>query len=116
MIGPGQLIWFAAHCDSHYREEADGKVFKTFLTIHLYLNDSVPEAGAEAGLVGGATSFLSSDAKRKIDVDPKAGRVLIFQHRGLYHAGDDVVSGTKYTMRSEIMYEMIKWEEPESDD
>lgn len=82
-------------------------VFKTFFTLQLYLNDSVAEAGHEAELVGGATSFVSSDAKRKINVDPKAGRVLLFQHRGLNHAGDDVVKGTKYTVRAEIMYQKM---------
>lgn len=101
------LISRAAHCDSHYTERSEEKVLKTFFTLHLYLNDSVAEAGNTAELVGGATSFVSSDAKRKINVDPKAGRILIFQHRGLYHAGDDVVKGTKYTMRAEIMYEKI---------
>jgi hypothetical protein len=81
--------------------------------VHLYLNDSVAELGLEPGvkasaagvdLVGGATSFLSSDEKRRLDVNPKAGRVLIFQHRGLYHSGDDVTQGTKYTMRTDILY------------
>lgn len=66
------------------------------------------EAGGEAELVGGATSFVSNSCDRKLDVDPKAGRVLIFQHRGLYHAGDEVVEGTKYTMRAEVMYELIE--------
>ena len=42
-----------------------------------------------------------------MDVDPKAGRVLIFQHRKLYHSGDDVVAGIKYTMRTDIMYELV---------
>lgn len=78
------------------------------MTVHLYLNDSVAATGEGAELVGGATSFLSSDETRKVDVDPKAGRVLIFQQRGLYHAGDDVLEGTKYTMRTEIMYELIR--------
>lgn len=87
--------------------EKDGHVFTTFFTLQLYLNDSVAEAGHEAELVGGATTFVSSDAKRKINVDPKAGRVLLFQHRGLSHAGDDVVKGTKYTVRAEIMYQKM---------
>ncbi|KAG8168823.1 hypothetical protein KVR01_001572 [Diaporthe batatas] len=104
--GPGQ--YFRPHCDGAFSEEVDGKIFKTFFTIHLYLNDSVAEAGESAGLVGGATSFLSDDAKSKVDVNPKAGRVLIFQHRRLYHCGDDVVRGTKYTMRTDIMYELIR--------
>lgn len=105
-----------AHCDSPFGEEVDGKSFKTFFTLHLYLNDSVAEAGEEADLVGGATSFLSNDGKKKVDVDPKAGRVLLFQHRRLYHAGDDVVKGTKYTMRTDILYELIKPEEPKTEE
>lgn len=43
--------------------------------------------------------------RSKLDVDCKAGRVLIFQQKGLLHSGDEVVRGIKYTMRSDIMYE-----------
>ncbi|KAI1763806.1 hypothetical protein GGR53DRAFT_496093 [Hypoxylon sp. FL1150] len=101
--GPGQF--FKPHYDSPYHEEvADGRAVVTHYTLHLYLNDSRQEVGEKADLVGGATSFLSSDEERKLDVDPKAGRVLIFQHRRLYHSGDDVKEGTKYTVRTDIMY------------
>ena len=48
---------------------------------------------------------FEGDMRFKIDVDPKVGRVLIFQQKGLLHSGDDVVRGVKYTMRSDIMYE-----------
>lgn len=48
-------------------------------------------------------------------MDPKAGRVLIFQHRRLYHAGDDVVKGTKYAMRTDILYKLVKPEESETE-
>lgn len=74
-------------------------------TIHLYLNDSKAEVPG-ADLVGGATTFFSNDEKRRLDVHPKAGRVLIFQHRRLLHSGDDVLAGTKYTVRTDIMYEL----------
>ena len=73
------------------------------------------EAGESAELVGGATSFLSGDSSRRVDVNPKAGRVLIFQHRWLFHCGDDVVKGTKYTMRTDIMYELIRRKEKEEE-
>lgn len=76
--------------------------------MHLYLNDSKAEAGDAASLVGGATSFLSQDETRKVDVDPRAGRVLIFQHRNLYHCGDKVLEGVKYTLRTDILYEQVK--------
>ncbi|KAI0099389.1 hypothetical protein F4814DRAFT_453272 [Daldinia grandis] len=101
----GQGQFFRPHCDSPYGETADdGKAVRTHHTLHLYLNDSKQEVGDAADLVGGATSFLSSNQARKLDVDPKAGRVLIFQHQRLYHAGDDVLDGVKYTMRTDIMY------------
>jgi len=108
----------AAHCDGAYTTEdkKTGDVLSTHYTVHLYLNDSWAEmekekegtkepADAAAGpgpddLVGGATMFLSDDDNRRVDVDPKYGRVLIFQHEGLYHGGDDVVQGVKLTMRT----------------
>jgi hypothetical protein len=100
---PGQF--FKPHCDGAYGETTpEGYEVQTYMTVHLYLNDSQQVIGPSADLVGGATSFLSYDESRKIDVDPKAGRVLIFQHSRLRHSGDDVKAGTKYTVRTDIMY------------
>lgn len=110
--GTGQF--FNGHCDGEYRPPKgdDGTVFCTKFTIHLYLNDSKNEAdpnGPAADLEGGATSFLSElDDHTKLDVDPKVGRVLIFQHRFLYHCGAEVEKGTKYTLRTDIVYRMSK--------
>ncbi len=61
-------------------------------------------------LKGGATTFHSSDMTRRLDVDPKMGRVLLFQHKGLLHSGDYVTGGIKYTMRTDIMYEYEPYE------
>lgn len=97
---------------------------RTLFTLHLYLNDSVAaaeklrESSAANGddrpmeekpdLVGGATSFLSyKDEDARVDVDPLCGRVLIFQQNNLLHSGDDVLAGTKYTMRTELMFELV---------
>ncbi|KAL7796078.1 hypothetical protein V8C37DRAFT_414371 [Trichoderma ceciliae] len=97
--GPG--MFFKPHCDAAYRAgNTTGPILETYYTVHLYLSDE--------GLVGGATAFLSRDMKRRLDVNPKAGSVLIFQHTSLYHEGAEVIEGTKYTMRTEIMY---RWEE-----
>jgi hypothetical protein len=65
----------------------------------------VPKSSETELLRGGATTFHSADRKRRYDVDPKIGRVLIFQHRRLIHSGDDVTAGIKYTMRSDVMFE-----------
>ncbi|KAF7984179.1 hypothetical protein HWV62_16864 [Athelia sp. TMB] len=81
----------------------DGKQ-RTWYTLQLYLNDSLASGG---DLKGGATTFLSSDESRKVAVEPKMGRVLLFQHAHLLHSGDEVTRGTKYTMRSDLLYEMF---------
>lgn len=117
-VGPtgNQKLTSVAHCDGAYTDTRDPSRFiKTLFTVHLYLNDCKDEAGpgSDADLVGGATTFFSADEKRRMDIKPKAGRVLIFQHRRLYHSGDDVLEGTKYTMRTDIMYEFIKHESAE---
>lgn len=46
------------------------------------------------------------DGDTKLDIDPKAGRVLIFQHSFLLYRGAVVTAGTKYTLRTDIMYNM----------
>lgn len=121
--GPAQ--YFKEHCDGTY-ETPDGKQ-RSFYTYHLYLNDSAQALGIKEGsewddgemLRGGATTFWSNpgygkkESPKRVDVDPKAGRVLIFQHRGLLHSGDEVTQGVKYTMRSDVMFE---WEIVEGED
>ncbi|TVY30180.1 hypothetical protein LHYA1_G001088 [Lachnellula hyalina] len=115
--GAGQF--FRPHCDGTY-ETPDGQQ-RSFFTLHLYLNDSAQALGIkepmfgfrkgkkadgeEEMLRGGATTFHSMDKKKRLDVDPKAGRVLIFQQSRLYHSGDDVTAGIKYTVRSDLMYQ-----------
>lgn len=93
--------YFKPHCDGCY--ETPDRKERSYFTLHLYLNDADGKDGSQP-LVGGATTFFTYDMQRRMDVVPKAGRVLLFQHRGLLHSGDDVISGTKYTMRTDIMY------------
>ncbi|TID26965.1 oxidoreductase domain-containing protein [Venturia nashicola] len=98
--------FFKAHCDGCY--EAPTKE-RSYYTLHLYLNDtehqpSHSESNSEP-LVGGATTFFGDTMRTRLDVEPKIGRVLVFQQRGLLHAGDDVVSGVKLTLRTDVMYE-----------
>lgn len=103
--------FFRPHCDAAYKSQENDKILQSWYTVHLYLNDSKAEAGDAAELEGGATCFLSTDCKRRIDINPKAGRVLIFQHERLYHSGDEVKAGVKYTMRTDIEYQMGGLEE-----
>ena len=74
---------------------------RSYFTLHLYLNE---------GAVGGATSFHSwqdtwdEEYRKGLDLEPKIGRVLIFQQKGLLHSGAEVESGIKYTLRTDVMY------------
>jgi hypothetical protein len=85
---------------------------RTYYTLHLYLNDSdhQPDGGP---LEGGATTFWGLDYKRRLDVAPKMGSILIFQQRFLLHAGDDIIRGMKMTMRTELLFEKANNKGPE---
>ncbi|OQE39302.1 hypothetical protein PENCOP_c007G05082 [Penicillium coprophilum] len=62
-----------------------------------------PQSGET--LLGGATSFMAGfNSKEAVRIFPKTGSVLIFQQRNLFHCGDDVFRGVKYTLRTDVLY------------
>jgi prolyl 4-hydroxylase len=79
--------YFAPHFDgSFHRTPREASA----LTLLVYLND---------GFEGGRTRFCDE----AIEVDPKPGRALLFFHH-VRHAGNPVLRGVKYVVRSDIMY------------
>lgn len=112
---------FKPHCDALY-SPADKE--KSFLTCQIYLS-GMPQAGDDSGSPGGETRFWSSrvgmgrkkilgDVEREnkqqveedfVDVEPKIGRALVFQQRMLWHSGQEVRRGEKFTVRLDLMYE-----------
>lgn len=85
---PGER--FKLHRDgSHVRNEYE----RSLLTLLIYLNDDFE---------GGATGF-----ERKFDIQPLKGRAVIFEHR-IKHEGKPLQSGTKYVLRTDIMFKGIK--------
>ena len=97
--------YFRPHQDGSY--VTPNRAERSLYTLHLYLNEADPNA-PEGELKGGATTFHSYDETRQYDVVPKVGRILIFQHRNLYHSGADVTGGVKLTMRTDLMYKTVK--------
>ncbi len=79
---PGQR--FKMHKDGPWHE--DGLTSR--LTMLVYLND---------GFAGGDTDF------REFRVRPEAGSALLFIH-DTWHEGAAVEEGTKYVLRSDVMY------------
>jgi len=104
--GPGEF--FKPHTDGSYVTPDKKQV--SYYTLQIYLN------GDKESLKGGATRFwprgyhiLSSSTKAKksmhyVDVESRTGRVLIFEHEGLVHSGEEVIKGVKYSMRTDFMY------------
>jgi hypothetical protein len=84
--GPGQR--FGLHYDGAFRRSARER---SLLTLMVYLNE---------GFTGGATAFHDWDVR----VAPRTGLALIFQHQ-LLHEGCELIEGTKYVLRSDVMYE-----------
>lgn len=83
---PGQR--FKMHRDGSY--ERNDTEF-SILSFLIYLNDDYE---------GGETEF------RKIaTVQPKTGMALVFHHP-LRHEGKEILEGTKYVLRTDVMYKL----------
>jgi hypothetical protein len=64
-------------------------------TVVIYLNDNYE---------GGRTNFMSPDKSKVLyTVTPVQGTALIFNH-DIMHESEQVISGTKYIARTEIMF------------
>lgn len=83
---PGQR--FALHYDGAF---VRSPTERSLSTLMVYLNE---------GFTGGATAFPDWS----VEVAPRTGMVLLFQHH-LLHEGCALVEGTKYVLRSDVMYE-----------
>ncbi|KAH8428531.1 uncharacterized protein LDX57_006227 [Aspergillus melleus] len=115
--------YFRPHWDAFYR--TPDRQEQSLYTIHLYLNGDgeqdvkelkrqqkrVNDGGdvnldVSGRLLGGATSFTPryEEQETQVRVFPKTGSVLVFQQNDLLHSGDPVFQGTKYTMRTDMMY------------
>lgn len=79
---PGQR--FKMHKDGAWQENG----FWSRLTLLIYLNDDVD---------GGATNF------KTITIKPQTGTLVLFKHK-TWHEGTEVISGTKYVLRSDVLY------------
>ena len=69
---------------------------RSFFTFMVYLNDDFE---------GGATSFRERGyaGDGLVNVTPRKGMALLFHHP-IPHRGDEVTSGRKYVLRTDVMY------------
>ncbi|UWQ79679.1 2OG-Fe(II) oxygenase [Leisingera sp. S132] len=90
---PGHF--FDWHQDGEYRS-AEGGVSR--FTMMVYLNE---------GFEGGGTSFadvFSPFRFADFTIRPATGKALFFHHP-LSHRGDPVLSGVKYALRTDVMFD-----------
>ncbi|RKP35571.1 hypothetical protein BJ085DRAFT_5225, partial [Dimargaris cristalligena] len=92
---PGQR--FGAHYDEAVR---DSQGRHSEFTLLIYLNEVGPAAGGE-------TVFYPSDSSSTgLAVAPQRGLALLHRHGAhcLRHEGREVRTGTKYVLRSDVMF------------
>lgn len=92
---PGQR--FKRHMDG---SSLDGLGNQSQLSYLVYLND---------GFEGGSTIFFDNEKVFGMrpplfdPMKPKLGSALLFRHK-IWHEGEEVISGTKYILRSDVVY------------
>ena len=76
----------------------------SLLTCMIYLNDA-------SEFEGGFTNFLQFGTKEvTLSIRPEPGLCVIFRQKEqehCYHEGTKVMSGLKYILRTDIMYDAI---------
>jgi len=85
---------FKRHMDGAFKRD---EFEHSKITAIIYLNE---------GFEGGETVFVTPYEI----IEPLAGTLLLFAHKQL-HMGSPVPEGTKYILRSDVMYKKIREEE-----
>lgn len=100
-IGLNERFRFYRYRDGQkFKPHVDG-AFKrsptevSLLTAIIYLNE---------GFEGGSTNLITLNES----VIPKTGMLLLFDHK-ILHSGASVTSGTKYVLRTDVMYKLTEY-------
>ncbi len=88
--------YFHRHLDGVHHQSA---TVQSRLTFMIYLNDAT-------GFSGGRTLFYRTKDDPDIwaEYQPARGDLIVFDHR-LWHEGEQLGSGEKFVLRSDILYE-----------
>ncbi|KLO12617.1 hypothetical protein SCHPADRAFT_829289 [Schizopora paradoxa] len=93
--------YFGCHYDDSVKDPLAAGVHSEW-TILIYLS------GVEDGVVGGETVFYKGAGKKKVEIRPtlRRGSALLHKHGQycLLHEGAPVLKGTKYVLRSDLMF------------
>ena len=81
---------FKPHVDGPYKKS---ETEKSKITLLLYLNEDFE---------GGNTTLVLEGE----EIEPKEGMLFLFEHK-IMHCGRPVTKGTKYVLRTDVMYKLI---------
>lgn len=108
-----RILRYDADSNDRFEPHFDATTFidshQSLLTVLIYLND-----GGGTDFSGGETCYLDAHilsslgaatfAEEKITkVTAESGKAVIFEH-DLYHSGAPLTSGTKYVLRTDVMF------------
>mmetsp|Transcript_13837 Transcript_13837/g.15269 ORF Transcript_13837/g.15269 Transcript_13837/m.15269 type:complete len:237 (-) Transcript_13837:40-750(-) len=90
--------YFGKHSDGRYTKTMS---YQSHLTFMLYLNGPQDKSFA-----GGSTNFVDRMGKPKYEIVPEPGLALVFLQADsdLLHEGAKLRDGTKYILRTDVMY------------
>lgn len=93
-----RLRFLKYNVGEYFRQHGDGMYVRpngerSYVTVLLYLN---------SGYEGGRTTFTNSEGQR-FEIEPRAGTVVLHDHR-ILHESPPVKSGTKFIMRTDLMF------------
>mmetsp|Transcript_35082 Transcript_35082/g.105805 ORF Transcript_35082/g.105805 Transcript_35082/m.105805 type:complete len:293 (+) Transcript_35082:95-973(+) len=97
---------FRVHRDANARHGCTAAAIDiSVLSLVVYLNDSTEGAlDGQGDFEGGATEWVRNRAGvGAVAVTPRAGTAVLFRHE-LLHRGCVVTAGTKYILRSDVVY------------
>jgi len=99
---------FDRHTDTRYEQNSD---CKSFYTVNVYLNDGATD------FEGGRTLFFKDNPHcqwtlvldEEVAVTATPGMALIFNQYPdeIVHSGEELKGGTKYLMRTDVMYQKV---------
>ena len=112
----------SATCSGPFRAEFKrGTGDRSLRTFMLYLNDVPKSAGGATNIVSGSSSAQWCTAEGRFvraegsevngAVQPRAGSAIVFNHR-ILHEGERLTEGTKWILRTEVMFKQTRQEPP----
>ncbi|KAF8599326.1 hypothetical protein BDV93DRAFT_311123 [Ceratobasidium sp. AG-I] len=105
--------YFKKHCDGAYYTPDKEEI--SYYTLQIYLNGSLHESQGGATRIWKPRSAGKQDARKTqpgmplrdfIDIEPRPGRAFIFEQQGLWHSGEPIKEGIKYTIRTDLFYKV----------